>query len=240
MNEVFLFAGTTEGRLLVEATKDFVPYRVFVVTEYAKDLLTDVRVEVGEKSEEDLRAFFSKKPALVIDATHPYARNITKTLRKLTSEYGIEYVRLKRPVDEIEGYSSYEEIVDYLRERPGNILLSTGFNSLKSFLELKDRIFLRMVPHVENIQKAFEYGLSPSQVIAMMGPFSYELNKAILKDLSIRYLVTKSSGGPGGFEEKKRAAEDAGAELIVLTPPQERGQTIEEVIDDLRSRYGSR
>ena len=45
---------------------------------------------------------------------------------------------------------------------------------------------------------------------AMQGPYSEELNLAMLKHINAAYFVTKESGGAGGFEEKKKAAQKAG------------------------------
>ena len=50
----------------------------------------------------------------------------------------------------------------------------------------------------------------------MQGPFSAELNIAMIKQLDIKYLVTKDTGASGGFPEKVRAAKGCGVELIVI------------------------
>ena len=41
--------------------------------------------------------------------------------------------------------------------------------------------------------------------------------------------MTKESGGAGGFEEKKKEAQKAGAELIVVARPKEEGKSLQEV-----------
>ena len=63
----------------------------------------------------------------------------------------------------------------------------------------------------------------------MQGPYSEELNLAMLKHINAAYFVTKESGGAGGFEEKKKAAQKAGAELIVIARPKEEGKSLQEV-----------
>ncbi len=42
----------------------------------------------------------------------------------------------------------------------------------------------------------------------MQGTFSYALNRALMEQFAIRFLVTKDGGAAGGFEEKARAAQD--------------------------------
>ena len=46
----------------------------------------------------------------------------------------------------------------------------------------------------------------------------------------IRYLVTKDGGRAGGFEEKAQAAQEAGAQLVVVRRPGEEGGSLEEVL----------
>lgn len=64
----------------------------------------------------------------------------------------------------------------------------------------------------------------------MQGPFSYALNRALMEQFAIRFLVTKDGGAAGGFEEKARAAQDTGAQLIVIRRPAERGETAEQIL----------
>ena len=66
----------------------------------------------------------------------------------------------------------------------------------------------------------------------MQGPFSEEMNVAMLKSVGARYLVTKDSGTAGGFDEKVTAARVAGATLVIIgRPPQREGLTLPETID---------
>ena len=64
----------------------------------------------------------------------------------------------------------------------------------------------------------------------MQGPFTQEMNAATIRQFQIRYLVSKDGGTPGGFAEKAAAAEETGAELIVLRRPEENGLSYEEVL----------
>lgn len=63
---------------------------------------------------------------------------------------------------------------------------------------------------------------SPTKnILALQGPFSYALNRALLEQFSIRFLVTKDGGAAGGFAEKAQAAADTGVQLIVIRRPAE-------------------
>ena len=59
----------------------------------------------------------------------------------------------------------------------------------------------------------------------MQGPFSCQLNKALIEQFHIRYLVTKDGGAAGGFAEKVQAAAETGVQLVVLRRPEEAGET---------------
>ena len=66
----------------------------------------------------------------------------------------------------------------------------------------------------------------------MQGPFSREMNAALIRQFEIRFVVTKDGGGPGGFPEKAAAAKETGAQLIVLRRPEESGLSFDEVLKD--------
>ena len=53
----------------------------------------------------------------------------------------------------------------------------------------------------------------------MQGPFSYELNRALMLQNGIKNLITKNSGRNGGYEEKVKAALDLGVTVHVIERP---------------------
>ena len=77
-------------------------------------------------------------------------------------------------------------------------------------------------------------GIPHRNIIAMQGPFTLELNLALMQQFHIRYLVTKDGGSAGGFAEKAQAAAQSGAALVVLRRPEECGETAEEILQRCR------
>ena len=73
-------------------------------------------------------------------------------------------------------------------------------------------------------------GIPRGHVIALQGPFSTELNAAMLRQYDIKYMVSKDGGAPGGFPEKAEAAKETGAGLVVLRRPEEDGLSYETVL----------
>ena len=91
----------------------------------------------------------------------------------------------------------------------------------------------------KSIANADSLGIPLDHIIAMKGPFSKELNCAIIRQFDIKVLVTKASGKSGGFWEKVEAASECGAELIVIRRPvEEEGLNIAEAKAELEDRYG--
>lgn len=83
-----------------------------------------------------------------------------------------------------------------------NILLTTGSKHLPDYAKIQDyqnRAYLRLLPSSEMLQKAVDTGFLPAHLIAMQGPFSQELNVALIKQSDIGVLVTKESGKSGGI-----------------------------------------
>jgi precorrin-6x reductase len=212
---------------------------VSVATDYGAQLLKGLSVQVlrGRLNREEMAALMAEFDA-VIDATHPYAAEVSENIAAAAAQLGLPVHRLLRSDDG--GRGDWLEVPDAVQAArrlaflPGNILLTTGTKDLTAYTALVDyreRVWVRILPSQESLRQALELGYPPRHIIAMHGPFSEELNLALLRQLDIRVLVTKRSGSAGGFPEKVRAARQAGAALLVISrPTQEQGETLEEIL----------
>ena len=130
MHKIVLFGGTTEGRLLTEfLSQNKVPAIVCVATEYGEKVLEyepPVIVQPKRLKPGPMRKLFEEEQTeFVFDATHPYATEISKHIKEICDEQGIEYIRVLRESIEIEDavkVSSMEELIDYLNTTEGLIL----------------------------------------------------------------------------------------------------------------------
>ena len=239
MYKVVVFAGTSEGYALSEliASKD-ISVCACVATEYGAVRLsqtTRLSVRTGRMTECEMADFFEReKPELIIDATHPYAVEVTKNIRSAAEKAKLSYVRVLRDKG-CESQSavyvdSAKEAVDYLKETHGNILVTTGSKELHVFTELpdyEDRVFARVLSLASVARSCEELGFSGKNLICMQGPFSLDMNIAMLRQYQCRYLVTKDSGKAGGFEEKLLAAAACDATPVVIgRPPEEEGMSL--------------
>ena len=235
MKRVLIFAGTTEGRLLAEELFSAdIPVTACVATEYGETLLPEgegITRLSGRLDQGQMESLMADGDfACVVDATHPYAAAVSKNIRKSAENTGLSCLRLLREEEESEEAAvfvdSVGEAVAYLREREGNILASTGSKELLEYTALPDyktRVFARILSTKESVCLAGKLGFAGRNLICMQGPFSEEINYAIMKEYGISWLVTKASGKAGGYGEKLRAAKRAGAGVLVVGRPKETG-----------------
>ena len=249
LNRVLIFAGTTEGRTLSEyLSENRIEHTVCVATEYGEEVLSAspyMTIHQGRMGVSEMEKLMQTGSfAAVVDATHPYAVEVTANIREASQEAKLPYLRLKRWLDaETEGsvfyFHSNEECVDALEKTEGNILLTTGSKELATYCNrplVKDRLYVRILPGMESISICTELGIKGKQMIAMQGPFSTEMNEAILHQYEIACMVTKKSGRQGGYPEKLEAAKRAGIPVYVIEPADtERGYSMEEVCEKLQT-----
>lgn len=235
--KILIFGGTTEGRLLAQAlSQRGLPATVSVATPLgAQELsgLPGITSLVGRKTTEEM-AELLKSFDRCVDATHPYAVEASRNIRTACQAAEVPLRRLLRGESSHEAghwVDSPEEAARWLAERSGNVLLAIGAKGIGAFQDLdRERLYPRVLPVVESISACQQAGIHTRNIIALHGPFSRELNRAMLEQYHIRYLVTKDGGRAGGFEEKAAAAREAGAELVVIGRPAETGYTLEEIL----------
>ncbi len=248
---VIIFAGTTEGRTISEYLASCkVPVTACVATEYGETLLTEneyLKVHAGRMDQEEIAAFICEKGAeLVIDATHPYAAVVSENVVAACEREQVDYVRLIRgssaeSVDQAVLVGSVDEAVEYLKKTEGNILATTGSKELFKYTQIpgfEKRVFARVLSTGEVAAACEKLGFVGKNLICMQGPFSEELNIAMLHQFDCKYLVTKETGKAGGFEEKLHAAKAAGATLVLVgRPPEQKGYSYDEVLEMMRIRF---
>ncbi len=251
MGGIWIFGGTREGRRLAEfCARRGLTAEVSVATEYGEQVLEGGRhgtVIQGRMSEAQMREHIRTCDVeLVIDATHPYAVEVTGNIRRACKAESAEYLRLLRggAADvETGGLVSVEsaaEAADYLSKTEGNIMLTTGSKDLPVFCKSLDvkRLYPRVLPSVESLTVCGENKIPMANCIAMQGPFCEEVNRGLLTQYHCRFLVTKESGTAGGFEEKIAACQKAGATAVVIRRPVvEEGMDFLEVCGYLTEKY---
>ena len=226
---IVVFSGTTEGR---DFSRAAAALGIAVTVSVATDLGAEEQGQAPGITVHSGRllpgamAELLQGAALCVDATHPYAVEATKNIRAAANAAGVEYHRLLRAASTLPAGSvvlgSAAQAAQYLAATQGNVLLTTGAKELAAFAGLA------------GITACEGAGIPHRNIIAMQGPFTLELNLALMQQFHIRYLVTKDGGSAGGFAEKAQAAAQSGATLVVLRRPEECGETAEEILQRCR------
>lgn len=247
MHKIVLFGGTTEGRILTEfLSQNKIPSIVCVATDYGEKVLEyeePVIVQSKRLNQDDMHKLFQdEKTEIVLDATHPYATEVSRNIRDVCNDESIEYIRVLRESVEIEGakeFSKMEDLIDYLNQTEGLIFSSMGAKEAKALTDVdnfQERVYLRMLPSPEGMELCIDLGYPMKNLCGMQGPFSKEFNIAQFKEINANILVTKESGNVGGFKEKTDAAKECGMEVVVLSREKEDGITVEEAKNTLKSK----
>ena len=258
----WIIAGTTEGRELIDLLRNTeTEIYVSVATEYGKNLIDpseQVHIRAGRMEEREMIAWIQQiHPDHVIDTTHPYAKVVTENIARACQVTGTPYLRIVRECKSshvrengFEGTLLDSEIfyaensahaAELLSHTTGNIFLTCGSKEIEAFTVLegyRDRVFARVLPMPDVIEKCQSLGFRSANISYMQGPFSKNLNLAMMQACNARYMVTKDSGETGGFQEKMAAAWELGVTPVVIgRPPQVDGITLEEASRILCERY---
>lgn len=225
-----VFAGTVEGRDITEfLSSNGVKVTVSVATDYGKTAIKENdNVIIDSIRGVDEMAEAMRKYDVVVDATHPYAVRKSANIREACEKSDSRLIRIIRPLSsDREGMITVPDIasaVEFLKGTEGNVLVTTGSNDLSEFTSIPDhrnRVFARVLSVPSVVEKCSELGFQGRNLICMEGPFTEELNYAMMRQVSAKYLVTKDSGAVGGFEDKMSAAAKADVVPIVIGRPVE-------------------
>ena len=241
-----LFGGTVEGRELARlCVREGWDCHVYVATDTGEEFLRQlpVTVHVGRLQAEEMTAEFARlEPALVLDATHPYAVEVTKNIQSVCERLSVENIRICRENDTADNYAKFFDdtlaVTEYLNTKNGNIFLTTGSKEAETFTKIKDyqsRCVIRILPCEENIQHCRNLGFE--NIVAKKPPFSVEENITLIHEYDIQFLVTKDSGKTGGFDSKLQSAKECDIEFLVIRRPQDSGLLLETVKSILWEKY---
>lgn len=205
-----------------------IEYILSVTTEYGRDIAKKCveNTILGKLNKGDMISFINKNNIeTIIDATHPYAIEVSKNAIECSKIVNINYIRFERCslIDDISYDNKYiAESIDeacYIANKIGqNIFIGTGSKNLDIYIDklVNKNIVARVLPTSEVINSCEKLGLNGDNIIAMKGPFSQSMNEEIYKQYKIDLVITKESGVAGGFLEKVNACKSLGIPLIII------------------------
>jgi precorrin-3B C17-methyltransferase len=238
-NAVWVFSGTSDGNALARAIAETgVPVVVSSATDYGAELaqlncpgVTTVSGRLGiERRRELLQASGARA---IVDATHPYASEMSQQLIELTAELGLPYLRYERPsgstqqtgesAARTERAADMAQAAELAMTHGKRVFLATGSKDLATFVQAagasERQWFARIAPEPQQLQRAIDLGIPRANLCVMQGPFSQGFNEALWRDWGIDCVVTKDSGDAGGFQAKAAAAAALNIPLIVVDRP---------------------
>ena len=198
---IWVIGGTKDSRdfleKFIEYDKDII---VSTATEYGAKLIENLPVKTSsEKMDKEAMLKFveNNKITKVIDTSHPYAFEVSKNAMEVAEEKNIQYFRFER------------EKVDILPKKYKN------FEEIKDLKNLSN-IYFRILSRWDMVKRCEDNNILPKNIIAMQGPFTENMNIAMMEQFNIKYLITKKAGDTGGEREKVSACDKLDVEIIYL------------------------
>jgi precorrin-6A/cobalt-precorrin-6A reductase len=168
---------------------------------------------------------------LLIDATHPFANQISENAAAATQEVGIPRLMVIRPPWEKLEDDDWLEVEDNLAaattlaNRAKRVFLTIGRQEIGTFAHLQEIWFLmRMIdpPNTDVI-------IPPGLILCDRGPFNLENEQEILLKYNIDTIVSKNSGGNATYP-KIIAARKLGIKVVMVNrPPVPPGKQVADV-----------
>ena len=157
---------------------------------------------------------------LLIDATHPFAGQISRNAAIASSELNIPRLMLVRPPwQKVEGdrwieVENNEVAIKVLPKLGSRIFLSIGRQELANYAHLK---YLWFLIRTVDILKPDSL-VPPGKILTERGPFSLEDERSLLEKYEIEAMVSKNSGGDATYA-KIIAARELGISVVMIQRP---------------------
>jgi precorrin-6A/cobalt-precorrin-6A reductase len=154
---------------------------------------------------------------LLIDATHPFAAQMSHHAATAALACGVPHLMLVRPPwtpvagDRWVSVESIASAVEILPEVARRVFLTIGRQELGAFASLQDLWFLmRMIDPPRP-----DTPVPPGTLLLARGPFGLEDERQLLQTHAIQAIVSKNSGGDATYA-KIRAARELGVPVVMI------------------------
>ncbi|WP_310482380.1 cobalt-precorrin-6A reductase [Chamaesiphon sp. VAR_48_metabat_403] len=189
-------------------------------TSAPKSLVGNVRIG-GFGGEAGLIAYLqTERIDLIIDATHPFAAQISQHVAGAATKVGIPRLVLIRPEwarlpeDNWIEVKSVAAAVTAIPASAKRIFLTIGRQQLAPFASLTDKwCLMRSIDPPD-----LSISLPPGKLLLDRGPFSLAAERELLREYRIQAIVSKNSGGDDTYA-KIIAARELGLPVIIVQRP---------------------
>lgn len=199
---------------------------------------------VGRMGAEKLRELLAgNRIRLLIDATHPFAAEASRNAIWACQRAGARYIRFERRSIDLPDSpliiraDDFESAARLACANGQRIMLTIGSKESARFAEfaheLGRELIVRVLPVRGSIEACEKANIPLKNIIAVQGPLSKEMNKALFREYSVDLVVTKESGALGGAYNKIEAAIEEGLKVVLIKRPEVRYPEVYSGIDEL-------
>jgi precorrin-6A/cobalt-precorrin-6A reductase len=239
MRRILILGGTAEARQLAEhlAGREDVAAILSLAGRTVSPTAQPVPMRIGGfGGAQGLADYLSARHIdALIDATHPYAANMSANAVRAVSQAEIPFLALRRPPwmpiagDRWIEVADVGEAVSALGTAPRRVFLTLGRKELGPFVGAPQHDYL--VRSVDPVDPPL--AVSRASYITARGPFGEADERALLEQRRIEIIVSKNSGGSATYT-KIAAARTLGLPVVVLRRPAlPRAPTVETVEEAL-------
>lgn len=237
--KVMVMAGTSDAVKIIEYLDSMEDTEIIATTttKYGADLASDAganEVLVGGLGVEAMLEIIKQKNIdLLLDATHPFASEATKTAVDAADASEIAYFRFERPAIQYENIRKIHVVNDFeeasqkayeliSQTKNGRVMHLAGVSSIPDVLKKihPQSLIVRVLPAVYSIKKCIELGIPGENIIAMQGTFSSEFNRSMMAEYNVDVIITKESGESGGTLSKLEAASQLEIPVVMVKRPE--------------------
>jgi precorrin-6A/cobalt-precorrin-6A reductase len=229
---ILILGGTSESReVAILCAQQSYPVLYTSTTDIINELPQTVERWIGLMSPEVFENLIRDRCiSCVVDATHPFAVEISRQAMDMCDRTKVPYLRLEREtLAELDCYqhvrlvATVEEAGRLACATPGKMLSTIGVRKLPALTsqlgKRKDDLIVRVLPTVDSFATCEELGLHPSRIIGMQGPFSTEFDAMLIRTFGITAMIAKESGNRGGLSAKIQACKETDCRLLVIGRP---------------------
>lgn len=173
-----------------------------------------------------------EKIAAVVDATHPFARQIAANAATACAQTRIPRLKLLRPAwTKVEGDTwretgSAEAAAALLAQDGGLVFLSIGRQELAAFKDHRKREFL-----IRTVDEIKAPPVAQAICLTGRGPFTLAAERDLLRQYKVDTLITKNAGGDATYAKIAAARELKMPVIMINRPPPPQGPCVETMED---------
>lgn len=225
---IWLIGGTSDSRTIAQALdRAGLPWIATVVNPAAVRLYDGLAgtVRSGAFSAAALPDWLADRGIrAIVDASHPFATEISQRAIAAAADRSIPYLRFERPTIPLDPPAQRLPNLDaalsdrFLTDR--RVLFTLGIKALPQILPWRDRVaalWVRVLP--ESVESAIALGFDRAEVIGQRLPVDPAEERADWQQRAIEVVVTKAAGAAGGLDLKQALARELGVQLLVIDRP---------------------